>query len=259
MTGSGIFIAGTDTGVGKSHVTSHLLRAAARRGLRVAGLKAVAAGATLVDGRWQNDDVETLVAASQPPLDPARACPYVLAEAASPHIAAALAGIAIEPAVVAAAYGALAVERDWIVVEGSGGWAAPIGARRTMADIAVALHLPVVLVVGLRLGCLNHAMLTAAAVRASGLHLAGWIANEIDPAMSHKAANIAWLDHALGEMGVPRCGYLPWTASPADSAQTALGATESDAGTRSVLDLDTLPGLGPDNQALMAPIGIQPR
>ncbi len=260
MTCTGIFIAGTDTGVGKSHVSSHLLRAASRRGLRVAGLKPVAAGTTFVDGRWQNDDVEALVAASHPPLDRARACPYLLAEPASPHIAAAMAGVVIETPVVTAAYGALAAERDWIVVEGSGGWSAPISTRQTMADIAVALGLPVLLVVGLRLGCLNHAMLTAAAVRASGLRLAGWIANEIDPAMPHKGANIAWLDQALGNLGVPRWGHLPWAGDGIDPTDSrARTAEESHAATCEALDMETLLSASRAPQALAKPIGIKPK
>jgi len=115
----------------------------------------------------------------------------------------------------------------------------------------VALGLPVLLVVGLRLGCLNHAMLTAAAVQASGLRLAGWIANEIDPSMPHKAANIAWLDQALADLGVPRCGHLPWAGGGIDPVGSTAGASgDGHTATRGALDLETLLSTSRANQAI---------
>jgi dethiobiotin synthetase len=214
----GLFVAGTDTGVGKSRVSAAILTLLARQGLQVAGMKPVAAGCTLIDGHRINEDAEALAAASTVSLDPALACPYRLLEAASPHVAAARESVMIDPGRIRTAATRITPQVDLLVVEGSGGWAAPISDRLTMADIAVALGMPVVLVVGLRLGCLNHAQLSAQAIRASGLPLAGWIANTIDPAMTHHDANVQWLDQALG---APRLGLVDW--SPRGEADPSAG------------------------------------
>ena len=194
----GIFITGPDTGVGKTYCATALLCWLAGRGYRVAGMKPVAAGADERDGVPHNEDDDALRAASNVDLPVHLTCPYRLREPASPHIAAAIEQVTIEPAHIGDCYRQLCAATDRVVVEGSGGWLAPIDRAQTMADIALALELPVILVVGMRLGCLNHAQLTANAIKASGLHLAGWIANAIDPAMPHREANIAWLDRALG-------------------------------------------------------------
>jgi len=182
-----LFVAGTDTGVGKTTVAVALLRDLARTGLRVAGMKPVAAGATMTANGWRNEDALDLAAAGNVALPYEWLNPCCLPTATSPHLAALDAGISIEIPPIVAAFEQIKTRSDLIIVEGAGGWLAPIGSPgangelQSMQDVAVALGLPVVLVVGIRLGCLNHALLTAAAIRQSGLPLAGWIANPIDP------------------------------------------------------------------------------
>jgi dethiobiotin synthetase len=182
-----LFIAGTDTGVGKTRVAVALLQALARSGLRAAGMKPVAAGAAMTSHGWRNDDALDLLGAGNVQLPYDWLNPCCLPAPTSPHLAAAEAGVSIEIEPIRKAFELIQSRSDVIIVESAGGWFAPIGPGgpgdefQTMQDIALALHLPVVLVVGLRLGCLNHALLTAAAIQRSGLPFAGWIANPIDP------------------------------------------------------------------------------
>jgi len=195
---SGLFVTGTDTGVGKTHVAVALIRGLVRDGKRVAAMKPVAAGAVREPEGLRNDDALQLAAAANVAAPYERVNPYCLAEPVSPHIAAEAAGIEIDPAVIRREFDQLAASADCIVVEGAGGWLAPIGGARTMEAVALALDLPIVLVVGLRLGCLNHALLTARAVRASGLELAHWVANTIEPQFERAAENVARLSAVLG-------------------------------------------------------------
>jgi len=195
---SGLFVTGTDTGVGKTHVAVALIRGLVRDGKRVAAMKPVAAGAVREPEGLRNDDALQLAAAANVAAPYERVNPYCLAEPVSPHIAAEAAGIEIDPAVIRREFDQLAALADCIVVEGAGGWLAPIGGARTMEAVALALDLPIVLVVGLRLGCLNHALLTARAVRASGLELAHWVANTIEPQFERAAENVARLSAVLG-------------------------------------------------------------
>jgi dethiobiotin synthetase len=182
-----LFIAGTDTGVGKTLVSVALLRALARGGVRAAGMKPVAAGATMTSHGWRNDDALDLAGAGNVQVPYEWLNPYCLPTPTSPHLAAIDAGMEIQIPRILAAFERIKARSDVIVAEGAGGWLAPIGpgispgGGNTMADVAQALGLPVLLVVGLRLGCLSHALLTAAAIERSGLPLAGWIANPIDP------------------------------------------------------------------------------
>lgn len=182
-----LFIAGTDTGVGKTWVATRLLAALAGTGLRAAGMKPVAAGAEMTSHGWRNDDALDLAAAANVRLPYELVNPACLPEATSPHLAASRAGSPINLDVIRQAFELIKSQSDVIIVEGAGGWLAPIGPTPThgqpgptMQDVALRLGLPVVLVVGLRLGCLSHALLSAAAIRASGLPLAGWIANPVD-------------------------------------------------------------------------------
>ena len=185
-----LFITGTDTGVGKTTVATALLRALVAAGLRAAGMKPVAAGATMTSHGWRNDDALELAAAGNVQLPYEWQNPCCLPSPTAPHLAAQDAGICIDISMIVAAYGQIRARSDVVVVEGVGGWLVPIGrpppgnASRTMEDLAKALDLPVVLVVGLRLGSLNHALLTAAAIERAGLSLAGWIANPVDPHFS---------------------------------------------------------------------------
>jgi dethiobiotin synthetase len=208
------FLTGTDTGIGKTLVTCALLLRARRDGLAAAGLKPVAAG---TDAAGRNDDVEAIVAASGMALAPATVNPYCFAPAIAPHIAAAEAGRSIDFAVIADACAAAVRQADLVVVEGVGGFRVPLGVDRDSADLAVALDLPVILVVGMRLGCLNHALLTAEAIAARGLTLAGWVANRVDPDMPRFAENLAAL---TARLPAPLLGCIPFLPG-ADPARAA--------------------------------------
>ena len=201
------FVVGTDTGVGKTHVSCALLQALAQHHRRVVGMKPVAAGVVPWGEGWASEDSIALRAASTIAVPPELDTPVLLPDPLSPHIAAARAGVQIDIAAIVQAYQALAAQADAVVVEGAGGFHVPLSPTETGADLAVALNLPVVLVVGLRLGCLNHALLTAEAIAARGLTLAGWVANRVDPDMLAPEENIAWLQQRLG---APLLADIPW-------------------------------------------------
>lgn len=213
----GLFVTGTDTGVGKTLISAALLHALAAHYPRVVGMKPVAAGTELVNGVQANDDVLALRAASTVQVDPALDNPVLLPDPVAPHIAARRAGVQITVAQLVDAYQALCQQADAVVVEGAGGFLVPLSDTETGADLARALALPVVLVVGLRLGCLNHALLTAQAIAASGLTLVGWVANHVDASMLAQADNMAYLQHQLAtRYGAPLLAsvpYLPNTAA----------------------------------------------
>lgn len=202
----GVFVAGTDTGVGKTLVATLLLRAFGARGWRTAAMKPVAAGAYRRGGAWINADVEQLRAAASVRSARAVVNPYCFAPPVAPHIAAAEAGVSISLPHIREAYRKLARSADIVVVEGAGGLLVPLGARSDAADIVRALALPVVLVVGLRLGCINHALLTVAALQARGLRLAGWIGNCVVPRMARRAENIEALRQRIA---APLLGIVP--------------------------------------------------
>lgn len=226
----GWFVTGTDTGIGKTRASCALLHALRARHARCVGMKPVAAGAEA--GR-QNDDVLALRAAGNVRVPAELDNPVLLADPVSPHIAAARAGRPIEIAAIVQAYRELAARADAVVVEGAGGFCVPLSEQHTGADLARALGLPVILVVGLRLGCLNHALLTRDAIAARGLHLAGWIANRIDPAMPEQEANVEYLRAALA---APLLADWPWQPAadprslpmrlPADGPGTASPAED---------------------------------
>lgn len=206
----GVFVTGTDTGVGKTVCACALVHALRARGLRVAPMKPVAAGAGAHAGGWANDDTLALVDAAGPgATSPAEVTPLLLREPMAPHVAAAREGRSIEVAPLVEAHRRLAEAADFTVVEGVGGFLVPLSPAEDTRDLAVALGLPVVLVVGLRLGCLNHALLTAEAVSAAGLPLAGWIANAIDPAMAVPDENVAALAERLHAPLLGRVPFLP--------------------------------------------------
>ncbi|HEV8691803.1 MAG TPA: dethiobiotin synthase, partial [Ideonella sp.] len=206
-----VFVTGTDTGVGKTLVSAALLHTLARHHARVVGMKPVAAGLIRHQGQWVSEDALALRAASTLTVPPELDNPVALPEPLSPHLAASHAGRAVRVADLLAPARTLAAMADALVVEGAGGWRVPINDDETLADFAVALGAPVVLVVGLRLGCLNHALLTAEAIRHDGLPLAGWVANRIDPDMVAADEN---LDHLRAKLGAPLLGVVPWLATP---------------------------------------------
>ncbi len=206
----GYFITGTDTGIGKTRVAVALLHALRRQGRPALGFKPVASGCEAAADGLRNADALALQAASARVLPYELVNPYAFAPPIAPHLAAARAGVTID---VRRICDDIASARpEWAVVEGVGGWLVPLNERETVADLAAALALPVVLVVGLRLGCINHALLTAAAVRARGAPLAGWVANPIDPAFTDASGNIEALQARLD---APLLAQLPWDAAAA--------------------------------------------
>ena len=211
MTARGIFITGTDTGVGKTVVACGLVRALRQAGARVSVMKPVASGSLQTPEGLRNADALALMEAAG--LDDhalyARVNPYCFEPPISPHIAAEALKIEIDVDLIWHEFEGLAASADWMVVEGAGGWLAPLNERETMADLASALGLPVLLVVGLKLGCLNHAQLTRLAVRAHGVPFAGWVASGIDPQMSHLEANLDSLARLLGEPPLDVVPYQP--------------------------------------------------
>lgn len=213
----GIFVTGTDTGVGKTVVAVALLRALAGRGLRAVGMKPVAAGAGMGPGGLVNDDVTALIQASNVQALPEWVNPYCFELAIAPHLAAAAAGATVTLERIEQAYDELADRAERVVVEGAGGLMVPLNDREDFADLLARLGLPVVLVVGMRLGCLNHALLTEAVARQRGLRLAGWVANRIDPDMGAFDGNLRTLERRLA---APLIGILPFAPGPgADMAQ----------------------------------------
>jgi len=217
----GFFVTGTDTGVGKTLVTVALTRALVERGLRTAVMKPVAAGAVQTPEGPRNDDALELLAASNVRLAYEDVNPWLLTTPAAPHLAARHDGISIGPEKVVTAYRRLAAVSDVVMVEGAGGWLAPISSVATMADIAEKLALPVIFVVGMRLGCLNHALLTREAIRSYGLPFAGWIANKMHSEMALAGANI---DSLASRFGAPPLGIVP-AGSGAGKGIPGIGAS----------------------------------
>lgn len=204
----GYYVTGTDTGVGKSAASAALLHALRAQGRSAVGMKPVASGCERTPHGWRNEDALALQQASDPVPAYEDINPYALELPLAPELAAAQAGVTIALPPIIDAYRRLAVQADVVVVEGVGGWAAPLTASLDQLDVVRALDLPVVLVVGLRLGCINHARLTARAIHADGVRLAGWIANDIDPAMARADDNSAILQRVLD---APCWGRLPFT------------------------------------------------
>jgi len=211
MSAHGIFITGTDTGVGKTVVACGLVRALRKTGSRVSVMKPVASGSLQTPEGLRNADALSLMEAAG--MDTrtlyARVNPYCFEPPISPHIAAEDAKIAIDIDLIRHEFDRLAADAEWVVVEGAGGWLAPLSEHETMSDLAGGLALPVLMVVGLKLGCLNHAQLTRLAVGADGVPFAGWVASAIDPQMSHLEANLESLERLLGEPPLAVVPHLP--------------------------------------------------
>ena len=212
---TGYFITGTDTGVGKTLASCALLYAFAARGKAVAGMKPVAAGCE--NGKWM--DVEFLIAASNIAAPREWINPYALTPPVAPHIAAKRMGVEIDTTVILQACHALQNIAEIVIVEGIGGFLVPLNSQCDTGDMALALGFPVILVVGMRLGCLNHALLTAQAVRTTGLPLAGWVANQVDPHMIEFEENVRALEQRLA---CPLLGVLPFTQDAAARKFSAL-------------------------------------
>ena len=209
MTARAIFVTGTDTGVGKTVVACGLARAFRAEGHRVGVMKPVASGSARTPEGLRNDDALALIEASGTQRPYGDVNPYCFEPAISPHIAAKEATIEVDCNIIRHFFDVLAAETDRIVVEGAGGWFAPVNDHQTMADVAWALSVPALLVVGVRLGCLNHAQLTRLAIEARGVTFAGWVASQIDPAIERPAENLATLERVLGEPALAVLPYAP--------------------------------------------------
>ncbi|HSW51657.1 MAG TPA: dethiobiotin synthase [Sulfuricaulis sp.] len=216
---SGWFITGTDTGVGKTLVSRLLLEALQRAGHSAVGMKPVASGCHVSAAGLRSDDALELMRAGGAAADYADVNPYALASACAPHIAAREMAVEIRLEKILESFRRLQQQSPWVVVEGVGGWSVPLGERLTMAEVARALGLPVILVVGLRLGCLNHALLTAQAIRCADIPLAGWVANRIDPAMTHVPENIATLAQKIE---APLLAQIPYQSAAQPDAAGAM-------------------------------------
>ncbi len=217
------FVTGTDTGVGKTLVTVALLRRLREAGVAVAGMKPVAAGSVAGPEGPANEDALLLQAESSVRHPYAIVNPYLFEPAIAPHLAAAEAGIFIDTARIVAAHATLRAGADVVLAEGAGGFLVPLDAGRSFADLPALLGMDVLLVVGLRLGCLNHALLTAEAVARRGLTLAAWIGNAIDPGFARRDENIATL---AARLPAPCLGIVPWmpVADVGEAAAALSGA-----------------------------------
>ncbi|RTZ48103.1 dethiobiotin synthase [Candidimonas sp. SYP-B2681] len=224
----GYFVSGTDTDVGKTLVASSLLYALTHAGIRTAGIKPVAAGAEWREGMWHNDDAEALAAQASVKVPARLSTPYLLQQPVAPHIAAALEGKTIVLSHILDCYRQIAQRADVVVVEGVGGFRVPLTQTTDTADLAQQLDLPVILVVGLRLGCISHALLTVEAISARGLSLAGWVANTVDADMLSIDANVEAL---VSRITAPFLGRIPRLSQDAKLASMA-----------ACLDFSRLPG-----------------
>ncbi|MGP8034328.1 MAG: dethiobiotin synthase [Steroidobacteraceae bacterium] len=209
MSARALFVTGTDTGVGKTVVACALVRAFVARGERVAVMKPIASGAQRTPQGLRNADALALLEAANVPLTYPQVNPYCFEPAISPHIASEDVKIRIDTGTILANFLQLQGLSGRVVIEGAGGWLAPINERESMADLARALNAPAVMVVGLRLGCLNHAQLTRASIDAAGVPFAGWIANRLEPAMEREAENLATLERRLGEPALALVPFAP--------------------------------------------------
>lgn len=210
----GFFITGTDTGIGKTCISAGLTQVLVQAGYQTAAIKSLAAGQDLVDGRWVNEDVEVLRRVGNMGLSDAEVGPLQLRTACAPHIAARLESVGISREALLASIRRVGARAQVCIVEGVGGFRVPLTPGWDTADLAVDLQLPVVLVVGMRLGCINHALLTAEAVRARGLQLVGWVANTVDVEMPYLADNLAALADTKDGLQAPCWGHVPRLADP---------------------------------------------
>ncbi|MEI6738148.1 MAG: dethiobiotin synthase [Pseudomonadota bacterium] len=200
------FITGTDTDIGKTFVACALMIALREHGIKVAPMKPVSAGTVLKNGILLNEDVHHLMDVYGSAIDSTLVGPYCFRQPVAPHIAAEYEAAAVDHNVIERAFTLLAQSHDTVLVEGAGGFLVPLSSTESMSVLPSRLGLDVILVVGMRLGCLNHALLTAEAIRTRGLHLAGWVANTVDPAMPYLTENIDTLKHLLA---APCLGVVP--------------------------------------------------
>lgn len=200
-----VFVTGTDTEVGKTRITTGLMAVLQQQGLKAAGMKPVASGCDWVAGQWQNEDALAMIAQSNVSLPYSVVNPYAFEPAIAPHIAASRVNNEVSISEIKQQFEQIKSEADAVVVEGAGGWLVPLNQTETMADLAVALDLPVVLVVAIKLGCINHALLSIESIQQRGLRIAGWVANHLDA--QHESAEI--IDTLKQHIAAPCLGVVP--------------------------------------------------
>lgn len=210
------FVTGTDTEIGKTTIAAGLLHAARQSGLSTAAAKPAASGCAVTPEGLRNDDALALLAECSLPLAYAEVNPFAFEPAIAPHLAAREAGLQLDVAsLLPAVQRVLEKGADFTLVEGAGGWRVPLAGTENLSDLAKALGLPVILVVGVRLGCINHALLSAEAIARDGLQLAGWVANIVDPQTSRLQDNLATLCERLP---APCLGQVPYLSEPSAAA-----------------------------------------
>jgi dethiobiotin synthetase len=226
MKSNSFFITGTDTEVGKTLIVSSLILKLQESGLKTVGYKPVAAGMRECDGSWINDDVENLLRVSRqvaPELQTKDICPYILKQPAAPHLVAKHEGIHLDMQVMIDQYHALQNKFDSVVVEGAGGFLVPIDEQQNLGDFAQAIHLPVILVVNIKLGCINHALLTAESIENKGLKLFAWVANSTQPENEYTNKNIETLQtQLLNKFKAYFMGHIPFNPAIASQGAYAL-------------------------------------
>lgn len=221
LSSRGVFVTGTDTEIGKTFCSRLLITALQQRGLRVAGMKPVASGAYFHEGRLVNDDALQLQAQSGLDHPYALVNPYVFEPPMAPHLAARRAGKVIESGPIRQAYERLQQDVDQVVVEGVGGWRVPLADGLSVSDLPHLLNLPIVLVVGMRLGCLNHTLLTMESIEKLGLKTAGWIANQVDPVFDADQENLHTLKSRLDAPCLAHIPHYPQTITSLQREQLA--------------------------------------
>ncbi len=212
---TGVFVTGTDTEIGKTLFAQALVWRWRQDGRRIAVMKPVASGCRTTDAGLRNTDAERLLAVSNVDAPYETVNPYAFAPAVAPHLAASQAGVRIDCALIRARFDELAAASDRVVVEGVGGWQVPLGTDFAVADVALSLGLPVILVVGIRLGCLNHALLTAAAISSAGAELVGWVANHIQ---AHTELAMENVDALRARLDAPLWGVIPYLSADPEPA-----------------------------------------
>lgn len=205
MIPSHLFVTGTDTEVGKTRISTGLMAVLQQQGLKVAGMKPIASGCEWRDGQWQNEDALAMIEQSNVSLPYATINPYAFEPAIAPHIAAQQVNTEIALSTIRQQYEQLEQQADAVIVEGAGGWLVPINNKETMADLAVALDLPVVLVVAIKLGCINHALLSVESIQHKGLKLVGWVANHL----SEQAQSVEIIETLKQHIQAPCLGVVP--------------------------------------------------
>ena len=205
MTSTHFFITGTDTEVGKTFISVGLVSLLQQQGYKTVGMKPIASGCEWLDGQWKNEDALALIKQSQTDLPYSLINPYAFEPAIAPHIAAEREGVTLSIAKIKGNYDLIAEQADAVIVEGAGGWYVPLNAESTMADLAVELQLPVILVVAIKLGCINHALLTVAAIEQHGLKLAGWVANHV----AEQSESTEMIETLTSRIDAPCLGVVP--------------------------------------------------